>query len=75
MILNPSFLFILLCSFLSVKCIMFHAVPNGQKCLREEVRQNVLIVGEIEVDHQPNQKVDYVVRFFNYIHVEKYSRP
>jgi len=52
---------ILLCSFFSVKAIMFHAVPSGPKCLREEVRQNVLIVGEIEVEHQPNQKVDYVV--------------
>lgn len=53
---------------------MFHAVPNGQKCLREEVRQNVLIVGEIEVDHQPNQKVDYVVRFQSYFKEDKFTQ-
>lgn len=53
--------FTLLWGVFSVEAIMFHSVPNGQKCLREEVRQNVLIVGEIEVEYQPNQKVDYVV--------------
>ncbi|KAG8252504.1 Transmembrane emp24 domain-containing protein 10 [Homalodisca vitripennis] len=56
-----NFLLIFVFSLVSVKGIMFHAVPNGQKCLREEIRQNVLIVGEIEVDQVPNQKVDYVV--------------
>ncbi|KAL1110258.1 hypothetical protein AAG570_008335 [Ranatra chinensis] len=40
---------------------MFHLAPNTQKCLREELKQNVLIVGEFEVSVAPNQKVDYVV--------------
>lgn len=56
-----NLIFLLLFKTFIVQAIMFHGVPNGQKCLREEVRQNVLIVGEIEVEQQPNQKVDYVV--------------
>lgn len=59
--MDLNVIILLLSTFFSVDCIMFHSVPNAQKCLREEVRQNVLIVGEIEAEHVPNQKVDYVV--------------
>lgn len=44
-----------------VECIMFHLPPNSQKCLREELRQNVLITGEYEVSDALGQRVDYVV--------------
>uniref|UniRef100_A0A1B6D7M5 GOLD domain-containing protein n=1 Tax=Clastoptera arizonana TaxID=38151 RepID=A0A1B6D7M5_9HEMI len=45
-----------------VSAVMFHAVPNGQKCLREETRQNVLIVGEYEVSQAHGQQIDYTVK-------------
>lgn len=61
MVWIDNVIFIAVLCIASVKSIMFHAVPNGQKCLREEIRQNVLIVGEYEVSHAPGQKIDYVV--------------
>lgn len=56
----------LLCGFLTVfvsvsESIMFHLPPGGQKCLREELRQNVLISGEYDVSEAPGQRVNYVV--------------
>lgn len=44
-----------------VECIMFHLPPNSQRCLREELRENVLITGEFDVSEAPGQRVDYVV--------------
>ena len=44
-----------------VDSIMFHLHPNMQKCLREELKKDVLVVGEFEVSDAPGQRVDYVV--------------
>lgn len=44
-----------------VECIMFHLPPNSQKCLREELRQNVLMTGDYHVSDALGQRVDYVV--------------
>lgn len=41
---------------------MWNLEPNTQKCLKEELQQNVLITGEFEVSEAPGQKIDYVVR-------------
>lgn len=62
------YLFIL-CGFLAVfvsvsESIMFHLPPGSQKCLREELRQNVLISGEYDVSEAPGQRVDYVVYIY-----------
>ncbi|BES91388.1 Transmembrane emp24 domain-containing protein eca [Nesidiocoris tenuis] len=46
---------------ISTDAIMFKLQPNTQKCLREELRKNHLMVGEFEVTHVPGQKVDYIV--------------
>ncbi|KAB0803648.1 hypothetical protein PPYR_00618 [Photinus pyralis] len=46
----------------SVNCIMWTQEPNSQKCLKEELQQNVLVLGEYEVSEAPGQKIDYVVR-------------
>lgn len=35
--------------------------PNTRKCLREELRANVLIKGVYEVTEVPDQHVDYIV--------------
>ena len=43
------------------ECLMFHLPGNAQKCLREELRQNVLIAGEYDVTEIAGQRVDYVV--------------
>nr|BAN20252.1 integral membrane protein, Tmp21-I, putative [Riptortus pedestris] len=45
-----------------VQSIMFHLHPNTQKCLREELKKNALVVGEFDVSQAPFQRVDYVVR-------------
>lgn len=52
---------VILSSIISTKCIMWHLEPNSQKCLREELQQNVPVTGEFEVSEAPGQKVDYVV--------------
>lgn len=36
--------------------------PNTQKCLREELRQNVLVKGDYEIVPIENQVMDYIVR-------------
>lgn len=35
--------------------------PNSQKCLKEELQQNVPVTGEFEVSEAPGQRIDYVV--------------
>ncbi|CAH1957123.1 unnamed protein product [Acanthoscelides obtectus] len=45
----------------AVNCIMWNLEPNTQKCLREELQQNVPVIGEFEVSEAPRQSVDYVV--------------
>lgn len=48
--------------------IMFHLPPNQRKCLREELRQNVLITGDYEVSEHSDQRVNYVVNWYpNYL--------
>lgn len=47
--------------FSYVESIMFQLHPNTQKCLREELKKDVVIVGTFEITHVPGQKVDYVV--------------
>ncbi|VEN61247.1 unnamed protein product [Callosobruchus maculatus] len=48
-------------TLVSVNCIMWNLEPNTQKCLREELQQNVPVIGEFEVSEAPRQSVDYVV--------------
>lgn len=55
-----------ICSFLAAlvsfsEGISFHLPANSQKCLREELRQHVLISGEYDVSEASGQRVDYVV--------------
>jgi len=54
--------FVLLCSFLTVNCIMWKMEPNTVKCLKEELQSNDLVTGEYDVSDAPGQKMDYVVR-------------
>ncbi|KAL3288925.1 hypothetical protein HHI36_003370 [Cryptolaemus montrouzieri] len=48
--------------FLSVNSIMFNLAPNTYKCLKEELQQNVPVIGEYEISEAPGQKVDYIVK-------------
>lgn len=73
MICVHNIVFISIICIVCVNGILFHAVPNGQKCLREEIRQNVLIVGEYEVSHAPGQKIDYVVCIFTFLELCRLS--
>ncbi|XP_014205928.1 transmembrane emp24 domain-containing protein bai isoform X2 [Copidosoma floridanum] len=47
-----------------VQCISWYMepAPRAQKCLKEEIHGNVLVVGEYEVSEVPGQKVDFVVK-------------
>ncbi|XP_025203385.1 transmembrane emp24 domain-containing protein bai-like isoform X2 [Melanaphis sacchari] len=50
-------------SLLSIgSSIRWHMQPNNRKCLREELRENILIKGEYEVTQVDNQQVDYVIK-------------
>lgn len=40
---------------------MWNLEPNTQKCLKEELQQNVPVVGEYEVSEAPGQVIDCVV--------------
>lgn len=42
-------------------CIRWHIYPNNQKCLKEELRQNVLVKGEYEVTPVEGQRINYIV--------------
>lgn len=56
-----SFCVVLFSLVLSAKSIMWHLEPNAQKCLKEELQQNVPVTGEFEVSEAPGQKINYVV--------------
>ncbi|KAK9874014.1 hypothetical protein WA026_002367 [Henosepilachna vigintioctopunctata] len=53
---------VLMSLYLSVSGIMFNLQPNTQKCLKEELQQNVPVIGEYEISEAPGQKVDYIVK-------------
>ncbi|XP_049877615.1 transmembrane emp24 domain-containing protein bai [Pectinophora gossypiella] len=42
--------------------IMWSLAPNTQKCLKEELRANVLVAGDYEVTEAAGQRIDYIVR-------------
>jgi len=47
---------------LEVEGIRFNLQPNTQKCLRDEMNANMLVVGEYEVSQAPGQVIDCEVR-------------
>ncbi|XP_065371007.1 transmembrane emp24 domain-containing protein bai [Calliphora vicina] len=56
-------LFVSLCALISyVNCVMFHLTPNTQKCLKEDIQANQLVMGEYEVSDVPGQVIDYIAR-------------
>lgn len=51
-----------ICAFIgSANGIMFKLEPNSQKCLRDELHANQLLLGDYEVTDVPGQQIDYVV--------------
>ncbi|CAH1732664.1 transmembrane emp24 domain-containing protein bai-like [Aphis gossypii] len=64
--MNPTVQLSILMIYLSLlsigSCIRWHMQPNSRKCLREELRENVLVKGEYEVTQIDNQQVDYVIK-------------
>ncbi|XP_014249941.1 transmembrane emp24 domain-containing protein bai [Cimex lectularius] len=53
--------FCLLLSVFNVNSIMFYLPPNAQKCLRENLKKDDLVIGSYEVTMAPKQHVDYIV--------------
>lgn len=45
------------------KGIMWNLEPNTQKCLKEELQQNIPVTGEFEVSEAVGQTIDYIVSF------------
>ncbi|SPP83253.1 transmembrane emp24 domain-containing protein bai isoform X1 [Drosophila guanche] len=45
-----------------ISCVMFHLPPNTQKCLKEDIQANQLVMGEYEVSDVPGQIIDYIAR-------------
>ena len=41
--------------------LMFHLEPNSRKCLKEEIHKGVLVTGDYDANHIPNQVVDLMV--------------
>ncbi|EDW84883.1 uncharacterized protein Dwil_GK14360 [Drosophila willistoni] len=42
--------------------VMFHLTPNTQKCLKEDIQANQMVMGEYEVSDVPGQVIDFIVR-------------
>ncbi|XP_026816839.1 transmembrane emp24 domain-containing protein bai-like [Rhopalosiphum maidis] len=61
-IVQLTLLMIYLSLFSIGSCIRWHMQPNSRKCLREELRENILVKGVYEVSQVDNQQVDYVVK-------------
>lgn len=59
--MHLSILIITLCLFSIGNCIKWHMHPNSYKCLREEIRANVVVVGVYEVVPVDGQQINYVV--------------
>ncbi|XP_050438396.1 transmembrane emp24 domain-containing protein bai-like [Adelges cooleyi] len=57
-----SFVVLVLAIISSGNCIRWHMQPNTQKCLKEELRQHILVKGEYEVVPVEGQHIDYIVR-------------
>jgi len=58
-----NYVFILVVLLISnAQAIMWSHAPNAQKCMKEDLKTNVLVTGDYEVEEAPGQKIDYVVR-------------
>lgn len=57
------FLCLLMACAWSSHAVMFHLPPNTQKCLKEDIQANQLVMGEYEVSDVPGQIIDYIVGF------------
>jgi len=42
-------------------CLRFHLQPNTKRCLKEEMRKDVLVTGEYELTDAPGQRTDLAV--------------
>ncbi|XP_037946756.1 transmembrane emp24 domain-containing protein bai [Teleopsis dalmanni] len=42
--------------------VLFSLSPNAQKCLKEDIQGNQLVMGEYEVTDVPGQIIDYIAR-------------
>lgn len=42
--------------------VMFNLAPNTQKCLKEDIQANQLLMGEYEVTDVPGQTIDYIAK-------------
>lgn len=62
------FFFAIFSALSQINCIyaiMFHLAPNTQKCLKEDIQANQLVMGEYEVSDVPGQVIDYIVSTFS----------
>ncbi|XP_017123997.1 transmembrane emp24 domain-containing protein bai [Drosophila elegans] len=53
---------LLMASVWSSHAVMFKLSPNTQKCLKEDIQANQLVMGEYEVSDVPGQIIDYIAR-------------
>lgn len=61
--MEVCYLALLLCAvWHSVDALSWNLIPNTQKCLKEELHANVLVVGKYAVQQVAGQRVDYIVR-------------
>lgn len=45
--------------------LRFHLQPNTKRCLKEEMRKDVLVTGEYELTAAPGQRTDLAVCFYH----------
>lgn len=59
--------FTILCLPLVAHSLRFHLQPNTKRCLKEEMRKDVLVTGEYELSDSPGIRTDLLVCFQNNI--------
>lgn len=52
---------VLYCLPLSIHCLRFHLQPNTKRCLKEEMRKDVLVTGEYTLSDSPGVRTDLLV--------------
>lgn len=58
-----NLMFIICLMPLSIQCLRFHLQPNTKRCLKEEMRKDVLVTGDYQLSDSPGVRTDLLVCF------------
>jgi hypothetical protein len=56
---------ILVLDLMPTESLRFHLPPNTKRCLKEEMRKDVLVTGQYDLSDAPGQRTDLSVHYIN----------